>query len=495
MTDTETQPRAVKFSRLARRGILLGLSGPQLNVLGVAALLLVAALYSGGNAVAAAIPVLAVLIAVAFAHAGGRPLTAWAPIAWRWARRTITGQLEFRARIGQPRPTGTLALPGDAARLREYLDPQTGAAYVHDPHAGTLTAVVQVTHPGFVLLDPTEQDRRVTAWGRALATACRTGRIASVQILGRTLPDSGKSLADWWHTHGTRDGSWAAQIYEQLVDRAGPAGQRHASTISIAIDTRTASRAIRAAGGGLRGAAAVLRHELDTMTMALAAADITATAPLGPGDLAIMLRTAYDPAVAATLERHGDLGRDLATAGPLSVTESWGHLRSDSAYHAVLWISEWPRTLVSPAFLQPLLTSTGVQHAFTLLFTPVRADLAARDLRKKKTEYISEAAQRARIGQIEDATQTAEYTDVLQQEADLTTGHGLLRAIGLVTVSAPSLDDLERSVAVIEQAAVQSYCETRRLWGQQAQVFTVAALPLCHSANSSPLRWPLSPRP
>jgi hypothetical protein len=55
----------------------------------------------------------------------------------------------------------------------------------------------------------------------------------------------------------------------------------------------------------------------------------------------------------------------------------------------------------------------------------MRSDQAARDIRKKKTELISDAAQRRKIGQIEDAAQTAEYQDVLQQEADLTAGHGV----------------------------------------------------------------------
>jgi hypothetical protein len=479
MTTSQSEVPAVKFSRLTRRGVLLGFSGPQLIVLGVAALLFVLGLYVGGSAVTVVAPAIALLTATAFTRIARRTLIEWLPIAARWARRAVTGQTTYRARITTPRPAGTLALPGDAARLREYVDPDTGAAYIHDPHAATLTAVVEVKHPAFVLLDPTEQNRRVTAWGRALATACRTGRIASVQVLTRTLPDSGKSLADWWRAQGNRDATWAAQTYEQLVDRAGPAGQRLAATISLAIDLRTAARTIRAAGGGLRGAATVLRQELATITLALQAADITTTQVYSPGDLALVLRTAYDPAVAAALERHGNLGRELATAGPLSVAESWGHLRSDSAYHCVLWICEWPRTYVSPGFLQPLLTSTGVQHTVSMTFTPVRADLATRDLRKKKTGYISDAAQRARIGQIEDAAQTAEYTDVLQQEADLTAGHGILRATGLITISAPNLDELERSIATIEQAAIQSSCETRRLWGQQAQAFAAAALPLC----------------
>ena len=214
------------------------------------------------------------------------------------------------------------------------------------------------------------------------------------------------------------------------------------------------------------------------MVAALRAADLSPSNWLTPGELAVVLRSAYDPAVASALERHGDIGRDLATAGPVAVNESWGSIRTDSAHHCVLWISEWPRSLVYPGFLAPVLLTCGVRRTFTLTYTPMRTDKAARDLRKKKTEYISDAAQRHKIGQIEDAQQTAEYGDVLQQEADLTAGHGVLRATGFVTINAATPEELERAVAGVEQAAIQSSCETRRLWGQQASAFCTAALPL-----------------
>lgn len=74
---------------------------------------------------------------------------------------------------------------------------------IHDPHQATLTVVCEVTHPAFVLLDPGEQERRATSWGRVLATVCRSGRIATLQVLERTLPDSGTGLAEWWAAHGT----------------------------------------------------------------------------------------------------------------------------------------------------------------------------------------------------------------------------------------------------------------------------------------------------
>jgi hypothetical protein len=478
--DYELHP--VAFSRLAKRGLLLGLSGAQLGCLGLSGLILVTALYLGGGLAAAwTAPVWLTGIGVAVLSVGGRTLTDWAPITITWASRRRKGQTMFNKHLTKPRPVGTLALPGDAAALRQWVDPTSGAVMVHDPHHATLTAVVEVTHPSFVLLDPVEQERRVQSWGTVLATCCRSGRIARLQVLERTLPDSGSGLVQWWRTHGHDDGSWTAKIYQELIDRAGPASERHATTISLALDMRTASRAIRGAGGGMKGAATVLTQEMTTLTTALRSADLNPGHWLTPPELAFMLRTAYDPVAATTMERNPAVGCDLSTAGPVAVRESWSGLRTDTACHAVLWISEWPRSQVFPGFLAPLLLSSGIRRCFSLIATPLRADQAARDLRRKKTEHIADRAQRAKIGQIDDAATTAEYADVVQQEADLTAGHGVVRYTGLVTVSAPTPDDVQSAIAAIEQAAVQASCETRLLVGQQAQGFTAAALPLCRA--------------
>lgn len=472
----------VKFSRLTRRGILLGLTISQLITLGIGVAALVGAFYAGGGLlIAYTAPVWVTSAVITWTPIGGRPIVEWLPVVTYWVWRATGGQLLYRRRIITPRPAGTLALPGDMARLREYQDPSTGAGMIHDPTANTLTAVLAVTHPAFVLLDPGEQERRVTAWGRVLATACRSGRVSMVQVLERTLPDSGSGLAEWWAAHGNVDGSWASTTYQELIERAGPAGERHATTISLSLDMKAAARQIRTAGGGVRGAAGVLRQEMSTLTAALRSADLTPSDWLSTGAIAVILRSAYDPAVSAALERHGELGQSLATAGPVAVNESWSRLRTDSAHHAVLWVSEWPRSQVYPGFLAAVLLSTGVQRSFSLLCTPMRSDQAARDIRKKKTEHISDAAQRQRIGQIEDASQSAEFQDVLQQESDLTAGHGVLRYTGLVTISADSVEDLDAGVAAMEQAAIQASCETRLLVGQQAAAFTASALPLCRT--------------
>lgn len=475
----ESKLRPVKFSRLSKRGILLGLALPQLVAIGGAIAVFVIGLYVGGRwpLFTAVIWLPALLAAVV--PVAGRSTAEWLPVAGLWAWRQLTGQTRYRRRITRPRPAGTLALPGDAAALRQYTDPETGAVMVHDPHGQTLTVIREITHPSFVLLDPAEQERRVQAWGRVLATGCRSGRIARLQVLERTIPDSGSGLTSWWAEQGIDDGSWVATTYQELIARAGPAGERHVSTLSLSLDLKAAARQIRAAGRGLTGAAATLRQEMATLTTALRAADLDASTWYTPGQLAIALRTAYDPQITQALDRAGDLGEDLATAGPVAVEETWDRLRSDSAWHAVLWISEWPRSQVFPGFLSPLLLTGGIRRAFTLLCDPVRADQAARDVRRRKTEHISDAAQRQRIGQIEDASQSAELADVLQQEADLVSGHGILRFTGLIAISAPTPDELDTAIAAIEQGAVQASCETRRLVGQQASAFTAAALPLC----------------
>lgn len=481
-TSTPFELQTLQFSRLTRRGILLGLSLSQLIVLACALLIVVIALYtSGGAGLAWSSPAWLTLAAIAWVPVSGRKLIEWAPIITRWLLRTCAKQTRYRRRMIRPRPAGTLALPGDLAALREWHDPETGAAMIHDPHAQTLTVMLRVQHPAFVLLDPAEQQRRVTGWGRVLAAACRSGRIARIQVMERTLPDSGSGLAEWWRQHGTDDGSWAATTYRELIERAGPAGERHATTISLALDMRAATRQIRSAGGGMAGTAAVLRQEMQSLQTALRSAELAFAGWLTPGDVALILRTAYDPAAGPALERHGALGRDLATAGPVAVNEAWDRLRSDSAFHAVLWISEWPRAQTFPGFLAPLVLTGGVLRSLSLHYLPVRADQAARDLRKKKTEMIADAAQRRKIGQVEDTQASAEFQDVLQQESELTAGHGILRVVGLVSVSAPTPGELDAAVAQIEQAAIQSSCETRKLVGQQAQAFTAAALPLCRT--------------
>ena len=191
-----------------------------------------------------------------------------------------------------------------------------------------------------------------------------------------------------------------------------------------------------------------------------------------------ILRSVYDPAIAATLERHGELGRDFATAGPVAVNGTWSRIRTDSAHHAVLWISEWPHSMAYPGFLSPILLFSGIQRSFSLIRAPCAPirPLATSARRKSSTSPTKPNAPKS--GQSRTPPRRLNTTMFSKQDADLTAGRGILRYTGLITITATTIEDLDAHDAALEQAAIQANCETRLLAGQQAKVFTAAALPL-----------------
>jgi hypothetical protein len=131
--------------------------------------------------------------------------------------------------------------------------------------------------------------------------------------------------------------------------------------------------------------------------------------------------------------------------------------------------------------LHSVVFAPEVRRSLSLVAHPLGALEALRRIRKEKTEAITDSAQRAKIGQIQDLSEHQQYEDVLSREQALIAGHGDMEFSGFLTVTAEGRDELSAAVAQIEQAASQASCETRVLYGRQAQGFVVAALPLARS--------------
>lgn len=467
-----------RFGARQRKGVLLGFSGPRLTVIGLAAIFVTAGLFTAGVTGALLVcPAVVVLLASAFVPIGGATAIEWAPVAGHWALRRVLRQDSYGVRPLVPRPAGTLALPGDAAALRVHVDLPTGAAMIHDHHRQTLAATCLIAHPAFVLLGAEDQNRRVTGWGRALAGLARSGHVAAVQVLETTMPDNGSAVREWWSEHGVDDGTWAARTYSGFVAAAAPSSARHRTTITLSLDLRRASRAINRAGRGLPGAAAVLRADMAALQTALRAADLHPKHWLGQAELVRLVRAAYDPSGAASVDGT-NVGQRLPSAGPVGLREHWSWFESDASASAVLWISEWPRSRAYPNFLSTLVLAPGVRKSVSLVARPVPAADARKDIRRQKVEYLTDADQKARIGQVADFTDAAELQDVLAREQELAVGHADFRFAGLIAVTASGKDELDAAVTQIEQAAIQCECETRLLVGQQSQAFTAAAIPL-----------------
>jgi hypothetical protein len=172
----------------------------------------------------------------------------------------------------------------------------------------------------------------------------------------------------------------------------------------------------------------------------------------------------------------------LEGAGPLAISEQWDCLHHDSGWSAVLWVAEWPRVDAPPDFLHALVFAPGVRRSFSLVLRPLPADAALRQIRKDKTGALADQAQKARVGQVADLSDEAEYADLLARERSVIAGHTDVCFSGFVCVTALSRQELEPARAAVVRAAASAACEVRPLYGRQAQGFVLAALPLARSA-------------
>ncbi|MGW2087534.1 SCO6880 family protein [Streptomyces sp. NPDC001880] len=476
-------PATVKFPHRSRRGVLLGLSAPQLIVVAACGLLLLGVLLTSGvTGALELVPLWALVLAAVFIRHRGRSLADWAPIATRYALRRFRGQLVWLARPStRPRREGLLHLPGTAASLRVVTSPDGRLGAVHDPHHATLTAVVKVSSRAFALLDPATQTGNVSGWGRTLAALARTGHIARVQVLERTVPDSGDALNRYWHEHGNAQTPLAGPVYSDLLAAAGPAAAPHEAYVALALDLKAARRLINQAGGGLTGAFAVLAQLASTFDQSARTSGLTPSGWLPASEIAAVIRTAYDPEASAALDRWSDSGRpqaDPAAAGPVVLVEKADRIQTDSAHHATFWIENWPRIETSPGFLHQLLFTTGVRRTLSLTYEPKGLDAALKDVQRKKATVIADAAERARKGRVDSEEDSVEYADIKQRERQLIAGHADVALTGLLTVSADTNEELNAACAAIETAAVTALVDLRLLTWQQAEAFTNAALPL-----------------
>jgi hypothetical protein len=305
-----------------------------------------------------------------------------------------------------------------------------------------------------------------------------------VQVLERTVPDSGDTLARHWTQHGRPETPVAGQVYADLVASAGPAAAPHETYLAISLDLKAAKRLISQAGGGLPGAFTVLQQTTASIAQAARNAGLMITGWLTAREIAAVIRTAYDPRALAALQQWSPTGHaqaDPAAAGPVVQVEEYDRIATDSARHATYWVENWPRTEIGAGFLHGLMFTAGVRRTLSLTYVPQQLESALRDVQRKKAAIIADASERARRGQVDSEEDSIEYADVKNRERQLIAGHADVALAGLVTVSADTDAALDAACAQIETAAVTAGVDLRRLWFQQPDAFSVAALPLART--------------
>ena len=384
---------------------------------------------------------------------------------------------------GRPGPFDLLHLA--AVPLGPVGGPVVGVVF--DDRARTATAVLAVRGHSFALLGPTDQDHRIGAWSRVLASLAREGSpVHRLQWIESCLPDHGDAVRTHFEQHAVLGPDTdASRSYDSLIDEASPTTRRHQVLVALTVHAGRSRRSVRAAGGDGRGPGsgpgaglgAVLLREVVSLQRQLESAEVTVEGVLGPGSLAAVYRDAVSSMDQLEL-RHRSVGGpvDPAPPWPTAVERHWDAVHTDATWHAVFWIAEWPRVDVTPDFLGPLFFSP-VRRTLSVTMEPVDPRRAARQVAQARTADLADGELRRRGGFLVTARQVREKEGVEHRDTELADGHAQYRFSGYLSVTADTREELRDGCAAIEQAAGQARLELRRLYGEQDVAFS-AVLPL-----------------
>jgi len=493
--------RRYRFGPLEERGLVGPLSARQVAVVGFAALLALVAMYAmrSWSGMLVAVALLAGGGAAIYVPLSGHTIEEWAPIALRWVARSADQKRGYRS--GSPTAGARVAasgelicegsLPPAMADLAMLEAPYGGdsVGVLYDPKRGTYTAALAVRAGAFGLLDGSEQERKLDAWGSVLASLARDGSpVCRLQWIERTLPGRGDEHAAYFQAERDRSvplDSGLVSSYIELIETAAPASQEHEILLALQIDERRGGRDLRRLGGGAQAGCELVLREAENLAEHLSIAEVVVHGLMRPNRFGEAIRNAFDPYGRAGRGRAaiGGAGEgvDPARMGPQADHESWSSYRTDSAEHVTAWVSSWPRTDVGPAFLTPLLMQTTALRTVSVCIEPVPHSAAVRRAEAERTAEIAEEMQRERQGFMTSARVRRRQESAARREEELADGHAEMRLAGYVGAHGRDKEEAERFFAEVEHCAALARLELERLYGEQEAAFY----------NLLPLGWGL----
>ncbi|MGO4594844.1 SCO6880 family protein [Leifsonia sp. 2TAF2] len=496
LTD-EGAPR-VRFAARERRGIFLGLTFLQLVVIGAAVAILIATLLINPNAFWVMLPLIAVVVFFALATYRREPVLVIAAQAARYAYRSLTGQTAFRRdvwlrvtmaslNVGQaqvaavaPVVTSNFLLPGALGDVQVVQIPNAGA-FVYNARGRLAAVTVKVGSRAWALRDKGTQEAAYDGFVEWLSSLENLPGVRETTIRIRVDRASSNELRDYLVVRqNEHDPQVTAELREQywaLTQAASKRSMGFTNYITITFDTAALNSAIRDAGKGLVGIAAVLRERVAGIETSMEHARLTPAGWLTSDELDELNALSADPVAAAT-RREQDSNVVSAPSPVMGIDEGWDALRVDESWHQTFWVAEWPRTDVRTGFLEPLLYAGDATRVITLQVRPVTTHKALAQLNRAQSDMETAATIRMKLSSRIPLTHLREEEDLAVREHDLVDGFGDVQYRGFVTISAESKDALGKARTDLEQASHPARLVLASMSGQQAAGFVTAALPV-----------------
>lgn len=390
-----------------------------------------------------------------------------------WASARQAGSHLYRsgplARVG----FGTHQLPGvlAATELSECTDSYGRQFGLLGLAKGRFAVVIATSPDGTALVDPEQVDQWVAQYGYWLGSLGDEPGLVAAQVTVESAPDSGTQLRQGVAARLDPDAPpFAIEVLDQVVGTYPVSSQSVRAWVALTFDSEG-----RSADEFGREVATRLPH----LSRGLEASGAGVTRLCTAQEICRLVRIAYDPAVAGTLDvalSEGDTPEmDWQDVGPVSHETRWDSYQHDSGLSVTWEMTQAPRGSVQSHVLSRLLAPHRdiSRKRVSLLYRPVNAGQAASMVEKDLDAAVFAANSRSRASQrdhlaIERARKTA------MEEAS---GAGLVNFGLLVTATVLDVEGLSKARAAVDSLKATARVQLRPSYAAQDSAFA-ACLPL-----------------
>jgi hypothetical protein len=357
----------------------------------------------------------------------------------RWRSALRSGATRYDA-------TQTVHLPGVLADVEIH---EAGHAVVWDTRRCMASVLVPIEPTGASLAEASELRSWVAAWGEWLTHLGYVEGLQHVVVTVHTQPEPA-------HPPPPAGEDFVGEVLAELETLMGSA------SVSQTVLTVT----VKVSGRDLDGACARLEDMLAAMG-ALNRCGLTVLPAWNTAELVAWVRRVFDPLV--------DTGRGSRPedARPTAALEHWSCYRHDGAFSAGFMWDECPGEAIASTVLTRLLAPADYPKRVSLVFEPVPAHQAAREVDRQAEAAVFRSQYRRRLGRDETARERLDVERARQTAQDQAAGSGLVD-VGLYAVAtATDEQSLEIFAADLHNAAGESRVRLRRAYGSQASCFAV----------------------